>query len=233
MRKLTTLIFLTLICVSAIGQVIFKNTGASKISVAICYNDNASGWTSKGWYVIEPNNEKMVYNYNALTNANFYYCATIENCDKGYFGENALYVNTKENFAIPNVGKQASYVSEFIKQYKFRHISLKGRSSYIVELQPTNLTCNGKRNGKWRLALDRDGDYAEKKEDQVYYREITFDYGRPLGWCKDFYNDGRKKAEFKLINDDPVVYVGRCIWYTQEGNIEKETIIKTVFRLML
>ncbi|MDB5198753.1 MAG: hypothetical protein JWO92_716 [Chitinophagaceae bacterium] len=204
------------------AQVIFKNTGWSKVRIAICYYNNVTGWTSKGWYTIAPDEQKPLYNFTILNNPNFYYCATIDDCDKGYAGDFPLYVDTRNSFTISNADRDANYVSNTIQKYKFVTINLKGRSNYIIELNPRNLKCNGKPQGKWRLSLDRDGNYAEKKEDAEFFREITFDEGRPLGWCKDYYRDGKVKAEFKLKNYDPVIYEGKCTWYKPDGSVERE-----------
>lgn len=207
------------------GQVIFKNTGWSKVYVAIGYLNNGS-WTTKGWFPVEPNEQKAVYNYTILSNPNFYYSAKIEGCDIGYAGTTTLYVNTTNNFIIPNADKDAQYESNLVQKYKFVQINLRGRNSYIIELKPVNLTCYGKPQGKWRLSLDRDGNYAEKKEDVVYYREITFDQGRPLGWCNDYYSDGKLRAEFKLASYNPPVFDGKCTWYKQDGSIERQELYK-------
>lgn len=226
MNRIFLSLFFSALTTLCFGQVKIKNSGTSKLFVAICYYENSTGWTSKGWFQIEPNSEKEIYNYNQFNNPNFYYCATIENCDKGYYGDFALYVNTKDAFTIPNADKDANYVNQRLKKYKFKQVNLKGRSDYTIDLKPSNLTCNDKMQGKWTFSLDRDGEYAEKKEDAVYYREITFDEGRPIGWCKDFYADGKVKSEFKLVKYNPVVYDGKCVWYKQDGTIEKETVYK-------
>lgn len=226
MKKLTSLLLLLFIIPVSFAQVIFKNTGWNKVLVAIGYYTNTTGWTTKGWYTIEPNEEKSVYNYTLFNNPNFYYCARIDNCDKGYSGSSALYVDVQNSFTIANADKQTNYVSNFIQKYNFIPVNLKGRTRYVIELQPVNLTCNGNPQGKWRLSLDRDGNYAEKKEDAVYYREITFDQGRPLGWCKDYYGDGKIKAEFKLASYNPVAYEGKCTWYKPDGSVEKEETYK-------
>lgn len=225
-----TKFFLTALCfVSSffsIGQVVIKNSGSSNLNVAICYFDNSTGWTTKGWYTVEAKTEKPIYNYTQFSNPNFYYCATIADCDRGYYGDLPLFVNRKNAFTIPNADKNLEYTNPLIEKIKFRKVNLKGRTSYTIELTPQNLTCYEQLQGKWTFTLDKDGEYAEKKEDAVYYREITFDKGRPIGWCKDFYADGKVKAEFKLLNHNPVTYEGKCVWYKQDGTIEKEVNYK-------
>lgn len=95
------------------AHVIFKNTGWSKVYVAICYFDKGA-WTTKGWYPVGPNELKSLYNYNMFGNPNFYNCARIENCDMGYSVNTSLYVDVQNNFTIPNACKDANYISHFI-----------------------------------------------------------------------------------------------------------------------
>ncbi|RZJ92388.1 MAG: DUF1036 domain-containing protein [Chryseobacterium sp.] len=223
MRKIySALVIFLLSYLSPSAQVIFKNEGFSKIYVAYGYRDVRTGWTTKGWFPIGPGEEKPVYDYSSSTNPNFYYCATIEKCDQGYFGQHVLYVNSQQPFTIPNADKAANYSSPLMRTYQFNLVNLAGTSTHTIVLKPVNLTCGGLRQGKWRLALDKYGDYAEKREDEAMYREITFDRGKPVGWCKDFYADGKPRAEFKLLSIKPLVYDGHCIWYREDGTKERE-----------
>ena len=226
MKKLSSLFTLMAFTVVAISQVKIKNSGTSNVSVAICYYANNTGWTSRGWFTVEPDSEKVVYNYKPFMNPNFYYCATIEDCDKGYFGDLPMYVDAKNAFTIPNANKEVNYTNSSIRKYNFKQINLKGRENYTIELQPLNLICNAKKQGKWTFALDKEGEYAEKKEDAVFKREITFNAGEPIGWCKDLYNNGKIKSDFKLISFNPIIYDGKCVWYRQDGSIEKEIVYK-------
>ncbi len=216
--------FFIIISFFSIGQVIIKNSGSSDLNVAICYFDNSTGWTTKGWYLVEAKTEKPIYNYTRFDNMNFYYCATIAYCDRGYFGDFPLFVNRKDNFTIPNADKELEYTNPLIEKTNFNYLNLKGRTTYTVEMTPQNLTCYDQLQGKWVFSLDKDGDYAEKKEDAIYYREVTFDKGQAIGWGKDFYADGKVKAEFKLLKYKPVIYDGKCVWYYRDGTIEKEIV---------
>lgn len=223
MRRIYFALFIFLLySFSLSAQVILKNEGFSKVYVAYGYRDVHAGWTTKGWFPVEPGEEKPVYNYTALSNPNFYYCAKIEKCDQGYFGQYSLYVNTQDAFTIPNADKAIDYASQLIKIYRFNLVNLEGKSSYTITFNPVNLKCGGKAQGKWRFPLDKYGDYAEKKEDEKMYREVTFDDGKPIGWCKDFYADGKLRAEFKLVSAKPLVYNGHCIWYKEDGSKERE-----------
>jgi uncharacterized membrane protein len=231
MKQLYSLFTLMAFTVVAMSQVKIKNSGTSKVSVAICYYANNTGWTSRGWFTVEPDSEKVVYNYKPSMNPNLYYCATIEGCDKGYFGDLPMYVNVKDAFTIPNANKEANYTNPSIRKYNFKQINLKGRDDYTIELQPLNLICNEKKQGKWTFALDKEGEYAEKKEDAVFKREITFNAGEPIGWCRDLYNDGKIKSDFKLTSFNPVIYDGKRTWYRKDGSIEKEILYKKGFSL--
>lgn len=208
------------------AQVVFKNDGPNKIYVAIGYFKPASGWTSQGWFPIEPNEEKVVFNHIGLSNPNFYYCATIEGCDKGFFGESELYVNAKDPFTIPNAEVVKNYANPLLKRYKFRQVNLSGKSKYVVTLNTYNTVCYGKPQGKWLILLDKEGEDVQKNEDAVSHREVTFDKGVPIGWCKDFYPDGKVKAEFKLLSYSPLVYDGKCTWYKPNGSLEREVVYR-------
>ncbi len=208
------------------GQVIVNNTGTSNLNVAICYFDSLNGWTTKGWYKVEAGKQKTVFNTRQLSNTNFYYYAEIADCNRGYVGETPLFVNTKDAFTISNANKEATYNNPNIKKYKFLLVNLKEKKEFVINLNPTNLICNGQKHGKWAFDLDKYGDYVEKKEDAIYKREITFENGKPIGWCKDYYPDSTLKAEFKLLSHNPLGYDGKCTWYNSEGKIEKEIIYK-------
>lgn len=99
MKKLFTILLLNLFILSN-AQVVFKNNGSRKIYVAIAYYDKS--WTTKGWFQIEPNQEVSVYTPKIFGNTNFYYCATIDNCDMGIYGSTPLLVDKFNAFAFTN-----------------------------------------------------------------------------------------------------------------------------------
>jgi uncharacterized membrane protein len=222
MKKLLLLLVLSTYTLHGLGQVIFKNSGTSKIFVAYCFGNVITGWTSKGWFPVEPGEEKPLYNITVLGSPKFYYCAKIAGCDQGYYGTVQLMADDRHAFSIQHADRAQAFANPDIKQIGFREINLAGRTTYLVELKPMNLTCNGQRQGKWRVPLDKEGDYAEKQEDAQYYREITFADGRPLGWSKDYYLDGALRGEFKLTQAKPAIYDGKCTWYKKDGSIDKE-----------
>lgn len=228
MKYLFTLALSCITFTASFSQVVINNNGSLKIFVAICYLDKSTGWTSKGWFPIEAGQKSILYNYSSLSEPDFYYCAHIAGYDDGWYGNTPVYVNTKDAFTLPNVNNKTASINPLIRRRDFIKVELKGKKNYTINLTPqsVNLTSNKLKQGKWIFGLDKEGDYAEKKEDFVYTREVTFDAGRPIGWCRDYYQDGKIKSEFKLSSFNPVVYEGKCTWYKQDGSLEKEIAYK-------
>lgn len=225
-KKHQILILTLLLFANTYSQVIFRNSGSSKIFVAIGYYENKSGWTTKGWFPIEPNEEKNLYTPKLFGNPTIYYCATIDKCNLGFFGNSSLYVNTQDAFTIENADNNVNYNNPQILKYKFIEAKINVLESNTINIEPNNLTCNNKKQGKWKMGLDKEGNFAEVKEDIRFYREINFENNIPIGWCKDYYPDGTLKSEFKLSSFDPFKYDGKCSWYKKDGTLEKETIYK-------
>lgn len=224
MRNIITLLLITFFA-QAFGQVIIKNTGSKKIFVAIGFYEKST-WTTKGWYTIEPNHEQNVYNPKLFGNTKFYYCATIESCDMGIFGNSNLYVDKQNAFTITNADNNFNYNNPNITKYKFVEVTLNTLEKTEINIVYNNLTCYNKKQGKWKIGLDKEGNFAEIIEDIRFYREINFENDVPKGWCKDYYSDGTLKAEFKLLSFQPFKYDGKCTWYSKDGIIEKEVIYK-------
>lgn len=220
------LLFLFVLCLAkhSISQVTVRNSGSVKLFVAYCSGNLIGGWTSRGWIPVAPGEEKVLYNVTALDYPRFYYCAIIENCDQGYFGNTQLLADPRNAFSIAHADKAQNAPNTAIKPIGFREIELNGKKAFTIELNPMNILCNQQPQGKWRVDIDKEGDYAEKKEDAFFYREITFEAGKPVGWCKDYYPDGTLRAEFKLAQFKPAIYDGKCTWYNKDGNKEKELI---------
>jgi uncharacterized membrane protein len=212
---LTALLFMALL--PAYAQVILKNSGYSKLYVAYCYGNLLTGWTSAGWAAVEPGEAKNLCAIGIFTPPTFYYCARIAGCDQGYYGDRQFPVDPANTFTI----RHADQVQN-LPTAGFRQVNLGTQKTFTIELAPLNITCMGQAQGKWRVPLDKEGDYAEKAEDAFYTRELTFENGRPLGWCRDFYPDGTLRAEFKLSQFKPAVYEGHCTWYNKDGSKEKE-----------
>jgi uncharacterized membrane protein len=225
-KKYKILILTLFLFTKTFGQVIFKNSGTGKVFVAIGYYENATGWTTKGWFPIEPNEEKNLYTPKLFGNSTFYYCATIDKCDMGFFGNTSLYINKQNAFTIENADNNTNYNNPLILKYKFIETKINSLEINTINIKPENLTCYNKKQGKWKLGLDKEGNFAEVKEDIKSYREINFDNDIPIGWCKDYFTDGSLKAEYKLLSFDPFKYDGKCTWYKKDGSLEKEIIYK-------
>ncbi|VXB57052.1 exported hypothetical protein [Flavobacterium sp. 9AF] len=223
MKKNFTLLLFNLFILSN-AQVVLKNNGARKIYVAIAYYDKS--WTTKGWFQIEPNQEASVYTPKIFGNTNFYYCATIDNCDMGIYGSTPLLVDKFNAFTFPNADNSQSINNQNLSKYKFIKTTINSFPDKTLINLNYNLICNGKKQGKWRLGLDKEGNFAEVEDDIRFYRDINFENGIPKGWVKDYYSDGKLKAEFKLLSYEPFRYDGNCTWYKPDGTIEKEQTYK-------
>ncbi|WP_367769423.1 DUF1036 domain-containing protein [Flavobacterium sp. WC2421] len=221
-KKYQLIIITFLLFTKSFSQVIFKNTGSSKIFVAIGFYEKNTGWTTKGWFPIEPNEEQNLYTPKLFGSEKFYYCATIEKCDKGFFGNTSLYVNKQDAFTIANADNNVNYNNSLILKYKFIETKINTLESNTIKIEPNNLTCYNKKQGKWKMGLDKEGNFAELKEDIRFYREISFTNDIPIGWCKDYYPDGTLKSEYKLLSFLPFKYDGKCSWYKKDGSLEKE-----------
>lgn len=224
MKKYLFILLILSFTIPGAAQITVKNTGIAKVFVAYCSGNVIGGWTARGWIAVAPGEEKLLYNVTVLDYPKFYYCGMIENCDQGYYGNFKLMVDPRNAFTINHADKYQNTDNANYRMIGFKEVDLNGKKNYTIEVNPGNLICNQQPQGKWRLDLDKEGDYAEKKEDAYFYREITFDVGRPIGWCKDYYPDGSLRAEFKLTQAKPAIYDGKCTWYNKDGSKEKEIV---------
>lgn len=224
--KIKFLIIALLLFSKSIGQVIVKNNSPYKIFVAIGFFDKQSGWTTKGWFNIETKSQETVYQPKLFGNQNFYYCAKIDNCDQGFYGKSSLLVDEINAFTINNADKEYSGTNRDFKKYNFIEYQISNLEENVILIDPLNLKCNNKKQGKWKLGLDKEGNFAELEEDIKFYREINFENDKPIGWCKDFYANGTIKSEYKLSSFSPFIYDGRCTWYSENGNKSRETIYR-------
>ena len=217
MKRYILSFLLALTLSQGFGQVILKNSGSVKLFVAYCTGNVFTGWTSKGWFPVEPGESKSLYTVPVLAYPAFYYCAKVADCDQGYYGDKAFPVDPLNAFTIRHADQ-----AQNLPTAGFRQVNLGTLKTFTIELAPLNITCKGQAQGKWRVPLDKEGDYAEKPGDAFYTREVTFENGKPIGWCRDYYPDGTLRAEFKLSRFKPAVYEGHCTWYNQDGSKEKE-----------
>lgn len=225
MKHLLTIIMALCCCVSN-AQVVFENKGSMKIYVAIVHAEPETGWVSEGWFTLKPGSRETLYIPKATTNPNFYYCANIEKSDTGLYGDVTFMANKLHPFVIDNADKAYTGADPDVTGLKFIEKKIDVSGETVIPLDPVNLNHHGKRNGKWRFSLDKQGDFAELASDTEFYREVTFDHGQPIGWCHDYYKSGKLKAEYKLISEKPFVYDNKCTWYREDGSIERETVYK-------
>lgn len=208
------------------AQVVFENKGSMKMYLAIAHREPETGWVSEGWFTLNPGSRETLYVPKATTNPNFYYCATVEKSDKGLYGDTDFLANKVHAFVIENAEKPYTGADPDVKNLKFIEKKIDPLAETVISLDPVNLTHHGKRNGKWRFALDKEGDFAELAADTEFYREINFDHGAPIGWCRDFYKNGAIKAEYKLISEKPFIYDGKHTAYRENGTVERETVYR-------
>jgi CHAT domain-containing protein/Tfp pilus assembly protein PilF len=88
---------------------------------------------------------------------------------------------------------------------------------------PNKTGAGGKRSGPWTLWLTRNSKPTQNKDSAVYYREITYQDGKPSGLVTDFYLTGTKRWEGYLVSDSPEdIMSGRAVWYDKDGNKTEE-----------
>jgi uncharacterized membrane protein len=224
MKKHLLILLFSCIYLISNEQVIFKNSGWSTLKIAIGFYDDEKGWTTKGWFALEPREVKPIYNFNSYNNPTFYYCARIEGCDSGYYGNNNFFAGTQSTFIITNADKEQKLSKGSLIKYGFNMIDLSNKHSITIEFHPVNLICSGKKQGKWQFYLNSKNEYTEKSTDAVYTREITFNQGKPAGPANDYYLNGKLKAEFVLSSFQPDVYDGVCSWYKTDGTLDKQLL---------
>ncbi|MFP9100727.1 DUF1036 domain-containing protein [Flavobacterium sp. RHBU_24] len=208
------------------AQVVFENKGSMKIHVAIAYFKTGSGWLSEGWFTLKPGSRETLYVPPPGSSQNFYYCANVEKSDSWLLGDVSFQINKLHAYLFENADQPYMGNDVNIQSVKFIEKIIDPSRETVITLDPVNLTYHKKRHGKWRFSLDKEGNFAEISTDGEYYREINFDQGEPIGWCRDFYKNGAIKAEYKLLSEKPFVYDGKCTAYRENGTVERETVYR-------
>jgi len=91
-----------------------------------------------------------------------------------------------------------------------------------IPKNPNQTDKNGLKQGKWTILYDADWNITEDKKIAQYYRLISYEDGKPLGFTKDFYLSGKIQWEGQLLTDQPEeVFDGKNIWYYENGNIQQ------------
>lgn len=126
MKKLFLLLIITLaINCKSFAQIYFNNKYTEPVWVCIGYysdGNNFKGWVSKGWFKIEPNETKMVLDYNPLSRYLYYYAQT-QNGIKKFEGSQSFLVDPINSFLIKNADmKYVKTNNPNFKWHSFRQV---------------------------------------------------------------------------------------------------------------
>jgi uncharacterized membrane protein len=135
--KKTVAIFILMISTMIMkSQIYLQNNTSETVSVAIAMHYDWSdfkGWISQGWYIVEPNEKKMISEATGFYPTVYYYATSKS---KKYEGNRSMLVNDEDSFAIKNCDMDyAKEKSEKYKWAKFRPIEIKLlKTKYTIEL---------------------------------------------------------------------------------------------------
>ena len=94
-------------------------------------------------------------------------------------------------------------------------------SAQEIPKNPNTYDLDSNKTGTWTILYDNDWNITESIDSVRFYRIITYKNGLPKGKVTDFYLNGRKQWEGKLISDYPKsIYTDTCIWYNINSSIE-------------
>ena len=84
---------------------------------------------------------------------------------------------------------------------------------------PNKTDANGRRQGAWTLFFDWDWNPVPAASDRIaYYRVITYKDDKPIGTVTDYYKNGVKQFEGRMLEDRPEeINEGNCIFYNEKG----------------
>lgn len=109
MRIFLIVVLFTLSSFVTNSQVYVKNNYDVPFRVALAYYESGSmfnGWITKGWFEIQPGEEKEILHYNPTGKYIYYYAHS----DNITINGNHLYlVNSKDTFTIKDADKEATY----------------------------------------------------------------------------------------------------------------------------
>ena len=80
----------------------------------------------------------------------------------------------------------------------------------------------GQKDGSWKYYYDSDWNEITFPEGASFYRDITYEKGRPVGAVKDYFMDGTLHWEGYITSDFPDILNGYCKLYNQNGILIRE-----------
>ena len=84
----------------------------------------------------------------------------------------------------------------------------------------------GQKDGSWKYYYDSDWNEVTFPEGASFYRDITYEKGKPVGIVKDYFIDGTLQWEGQLTSDFPDVVNGNFKFYSQDGMLIREESYK-------
>jgi CHAT domain-containing protein len=94
-------------------------------------------------------------------------------------------------------------------------------SAQEIPKNPNAYDLDSNKTGAWTIFYDKDWNITEVIDSVEFYRIITYENGLPKGKVTDFYLNGIKQWEGKLIlNDSYEINDDTCIWYNINSSIK-------------
>ena len=100
-------------------------------------------------------------------------------------------------------------------------------SAQEIPKNPNTYDLDSNKTGTWTILYDLDWNPTSIIDSIAFYRIITYEKGLPKGKVTDFYLNGRKQWEGKLISDYPKsIYTDTCTWYNINFSVQTIEIYK-------
>ena len=77
----------------------------------------------------------------------------------------------------------------------------------------------GQKTGRWIILFDENWKETNNKNEAFYFRDITYVQGKPSGLTTDYYLNGQLQWKGRLISENPDVYDGEAVWFSEDGKI--------------
>jgi CHAT domain-containing protein/Flp pilus assembly protein TadD len=128
------------------------------------------------------------------------------------------------SFQIPNLLRRCDF-KLFIFAFVFSFQILYSFQIPHLQAQPQNpnLTENGKRQGAWTILLNAKKGKVDSVKNATYYRLITYRDGKPTGITIDYYLNGKRQMQGKLLAEGLAPkYEGIVTYYHPNGKKDYE-----------